>query len=456
MRSAEWVRGECLVLIPFILHPSFFPLMSSPTQSSQRWYHGITRYQWLVLLLASAGWVFDVYEGQIFNTTRNDLLNELIVAESPELKEAQKKFLGEVFLGIFLAGGMVGGVIFGALGDRWGRRPTMILTILMYSVFSGLTYWAQNLYQVGVLRFLVSMGIGGEWAVAAALVAEVFPARARAQASSIFHASSTLGTWLAGTVAILVGEQWRWGYLIGVLPALLILWVRASLEEPEAWRNATAEHRQSAGSLTELWGDARWRRRAIAGLLLAAVGLSTYWGVSIAGQDLAKQSALAAGLDEPAAVQSAKFAYAWVQATGGGVGLLLFGPLCQWLGRKRAFAVAHLLGLAIVPAACYLPQSYSQLLAILPFYGALTLGLHAGYAVYFPELFPARLRALGTSICFNGGRIVAALMTPVAGYLKALPGISLHQALTILSLTYLLGLIVLVFLPETKDQPLPE
>src|SRR5205823_6580791 len=100
----------------------------------RRWYHGVTRYQWLVLLIASAGWIFDVYEGQIFTTTREDLLNELVVADSPELKAAAKKQLGDVFLGVFLAGGMVGGLLFGILGDRWGRRPTMIVTILMYSV----------------------------------------------------------------------------------------------------------------------------------------------------------------------------------------------------------------------------------------------------------------------------------------------------------------------------------
>ncbi|MGC3966486.1 MAG: MFS transporter [Pirellulales bacterium] len=155
---------------------------SSPAPSSTplRWYHGVTRYQWLVLIIASAGWIFDVYEGQVYNTTREDMLNELVVAESPEAKEQLKKQLGDVFLGIFLAGGMTGGLLFGMLGDRWGRKPTMIVTILMYSLFSGLTYFAQDLWQVGILRFLVSMGIGGEWAVAAAMVSEVFPVHARA------------------------------------------------------------------------------------------------------------------------------------------------------------------------------------------------------------------------------------------------------------------------------------
>jgi MFS family permease len=426
-------------------------------EKDRPWYSGIGRYQWLVLVIASAGWVFDVYESQIFNTTRQELLGEMVQGLAGKEKTARVMFLGDLFLGIFLAGGMVGGLVFGALGDRWGRRPTMILTILMYSIFSGLTYFAENLWQVGILRFLVSMGIGGEWAIGAALVSEVFPARARSQAGAIFHASSTFGTWLAGTVAMIIGSNWRYGYLVGILPALLILWIRASLQEPEAWQRQKKDDRhRSGGSLKELLGDTQWRSRAIAGLLLAAVGLATYWGVTVAGQDLARNFAMREGRTEAEAQADSKFAYTVAQATGGGVGLLLFGPFCQWAGRRKAFALAHVMAIAIVPLTCLLPQSYNQLLIFLPLYGALTMWMHAGYAIYFPELFPTRLRALGTSFCFNGGRIVAAVMLPISGRIKGLPGLGLPLALCIISSTYLLGLIILRYLPETKNQPLPE
>ncbi len=441
----------------------------SSTALGPRWYQGISRYQWLVLFIASAGWVFDIYEGQIFNTTRADLLGEMIVADSPAEHQAAVKSVGDAFIGIFLAGGMVGGVLFGALGDRWGRKPAMILTILMYSVFSGLTYFATSLWQVGVLRFLVSMGTGGEWAVAAAWVADVFPRHARAQASSIFQASSTLGTWTAGIVAIAIGSQWRYGYLVGVLPAVLILFIRSRLEEPAALKKLDAGPPLRRGSLIDLFGDVRWRGRAIGGILLAAVGLAMFWGVTVAGQDLAKEVALRDIATQPgaselspeelqaqkaAASSKGKFAYALVQATGGGIGLLAFGPICQRIGRKKAFVLVQLLGMAIVPFACYVPSTYTQLLFVLPFYGAFTLAVHAGYAVYFPELFPARLRALGSSVCFNGGRIIAAIMLPLSGFVKTL--MPLPQALSLLSLTFLLGLVVIAFMPETKGQPLPE
>ncbi|MGC3966487.1 MAG: MFS transporter [Pirellulales bacterium] len=259
-------------------------------------------------------------------------------------------------------------------------------------------------------------------------------------------------------MAIVVGTEWRYAYLVGVLPALLILWVRASIKEPEALVKADAASAGSVrkGSLGDLFGDVRWRGRAVAGVLLAAVGLATFWAVTVAGQDLAREFATRDGFTKPEAASRAKFAYSIVQATGGGIGLILFGPLCQWLGRRRAFVFAHLAGLAIVPVACFVPQSYNQLLLILPFYGAFTFGMHAGYAVYFPELFPMQLRALGASVCFNGGRIISAVMVPLAGYVKGLPGLSLPLALTILSSTYLLGLVVIAYLPETKNQPLPE
>jgi MFS family permease len=421
-----------------------------------------------VLVIASAGWIFDVFEGQVFNITRGQMLAELL--ESSDTSGGVK-FWGDLFLAVFLVGGTLGGVLFGSLADRFGRKPTMAVTILCYSVFSGLTYFATELWHVAVLRFLVAMGVGGEWAVAAALVAEVFPARARAHASGIFHASSVLGTWSATLAGLLVGAEWRYAYLVGVVPALLVLWVRSSVEEPESWRQAEREQRRM-GSFGELFGDKRWARSAIFGMVLAAVGLGTFWGVTVAGQNLAEELLLreASGeaksdsgkRAEPSdeakkqAGEKAKFAYGIVETAGGGLGLLAFGPLAAWLGRKRTFVLMHVGALAITPITCYLPQSYTQLLWLLPLFGFFTLGMHAGYAIYFPELFPGHLRATGTGVCFNGGRLLAASMLWISAVVKALPGMDLRLAVCLLSSLFLVGLVVLWFLPETKGRPLPE
>ncbi len=421
------------------------------------WYAGVTRYQWLILTIASAGWVFDAFEGQIFNITRNQLLADILKGGATQ---ANIKSYGDVFLAVFLAGGTVGGLLFGSMADRWGRRPVMAVTILMYSVFSGATFFAESLWQVAAARFLVAMGVGGEWAVAASLVAEVFPKEARAQASGIFHATSVLGVWGAAMTGLAVGAQWRYAYLISVGPAVLVFWVMASVKEPESWRAAGARAAAATGPklgrFRDLLGEPRWRRRALLGMLLAAVGLGTFWGVTVAGQDLARELLVRNGVAPTAAAERAKFAYGMVEVAGIGAGLLAFGPICVRLGRRRAFALMHIGAFIIVPLTCYLPSTYGQLLVLLPIFGFLTGGIHSGYAIYFPELFPTHLRATGAGFCFNGGRIVAASALLLSGWLKALPGMDLRLAVTLLGLLFPLGLVVILFLPETKGQPLPE
>lgn len=416
------------------------------------WYRGVSGYEWLVLAIASAGWVFDVYEGQIFNITRNEMLTEILGGKGGDVKQ-----YGDMFLGIFLLGGTVGGLAAGSLADRFGRRPIMILTILIYSIFSGLTFFAAELWHVAVLRFIVAIGVGGEWAVAASLVAEVFPSRARAQASGIFHASSVLGTWMAALVGMAVAAQWRYAYLVGILPALLILWVRASVREPEQWE---AEKKKGAaaklGSFRDLLLNPQWSARALLGMSLAAVGLGTFWAVTVAGQGLAREMLVRGGVSPDTAEQSAKFAYGIVQTAGGGLGLLAFGPLCARFGRKRTFIGVQLLAFLVVPLTCFAPQSYSQLLGLLPVFGFFTLGMHAGFAIYFPELFPTHLRATGTSFCFNGGRVLSVAVLFFSGWFKAQPGMDLRVAVSALGALFLLGVVIVLFLPETKGQELPE
>src|SRR3954471_18012246 len=211
--------------------------MNDPTSGPRRWYSGVTGYQWLVLVIASAGWVFDTFEGQVFNITRKQMLTELLAKSGgPEAVSRG----GDILLAVFLVGGTTGGVLFGSLADRYGRKPIMAVTILVYSLFSGMTAFATELWQVALLRFLVALGVGGEWSVAAALVAEVFPQRARAHAAGIFHGSSVMGTWIAALAGPAVGTHCRAAYFIGVIPALLVLAVRVGIREPERWQRAEA------------------------------------------------------------------------------------------------------------------------------------------------------------------------------------------------------------------------
>ncbi|MEQ1853561.1 MAG: MFS transporter [Chthoniobacteraceae bacterium] len=427
----------------------------NPAPPPGPWYREVTRYQWLVLVIASAGWVFDTFEGQIFNIVRVDLLKDILRTGA---NDPLVRFWGDRMNAMFLLGGTVGGVLFGSLADRLGRRPVMIATILMYSVFSGMNYFATELWHIGALRFLMAMGAGGEWAVAAALVAEIFPQRARAHASGIFHGSSVLGTWLATAAGLAVGTNWRLAFLFGTVPALLTLWVRASVKESDRWENeATTKSATGSGSFRALFGDPRWRNRALLGLLFAMTGLATFWGVTVASQDIVREFLLRIGMDAQDAAAKAKFAFGFVVTAGGGVGAATFGAMSARLGRKPTFAMMLTGALLIVPAVCYLPRTHGQMLALLPLYGFFTFGFHGGYAVYFPELFPTRLRSTGSGICFNGGRLLAApVLFWIVPWLKAIPGLDLRVAVMLVSLFYLAGLTILFLLPETKGRALPE
>lgn len=433
------------------------------------WYSGITRYQWLVLTIASLGWIFDVFEGQIFVASMNEALPSLL---PPGTTATAKQFYNNIALGAFLAGGALGGVIFGALGDRIGRARTMVVTILMYSFFTCLTALAQTWWQMAALRFFVALGVGGEWAVASAMVAEVFPPKARAWSGAIFHGSSVLGTYLAVAAgAFIVSDPrlgWRWGFAVGALPALLTLWIRWQLKEPETWvadRTAKGEP-AAAGRIRDLFAPELWQRTLL-GFSLAVVGLATFWGVHIYGKDLARRRASQEieQRDYPPGLgiqqhiqQELKNREMWgmfLTTTGGGLGLLAFGPICERIGRRRAFVHFHIggliMGLLMFTTYWRWPTPVFNVLLVL--FGFWTLGMHAGYAIYFPELYPTRLRSLGAGFCFNFARFTTAVMLVVNGYLQQL-GVTFEHAGIFLSFLFLFGVVIAWLGPETKGKAL--
>jgi MFS family permease len=371
-----------------------------------------------------------------------------------------------------MAGGALGGLVFGMMADRWGRRRIMAATILIYSLFTGLTALAQTWWHLATLRFLVGLGVGGEWAVAAAVVAEVFPPRARPAASGIFHASSVLGTYLAVAAGLFVvaGDKengWRYGFLLGVLPALLVALVRIGMCEPESWQAA----QKTAGSQTghrlghpaDLFATSTLARYTLIATSLAIVGLATFWGTHFRGKDLLRQAWLRqqaefgttqGGGNEQ---KSYEMLGMFLTTTGGGIGLLSFAPISQRLGRRPAFLLFHLGGFALVAVAYLFASSVSALIFLLPIFGFFTLGMHSGYAVYFPELFPTRLRGTGAGFCFNLARVVVVPVLLLFGWLQSGPlHLSLPQAMLLLGCLFLVGALLVHFAPETRGQPLPE
>src|SRR5262245_3439459 len=427
-----------------------------------RWYEGITRYQWLVLVVASLGWVFDVFEGQIFVATMNEAMGDLL---PPGATDGEKAYFNNIAFAAFLVGGALGGVLFGMLADRIGRTRAMAITILVYSLFTCVSAFAQAWWQLVLFRFLVALGVGGEWAVASAFVAEVFPQRARAWSQSIFHASSVFGTLLA--VAAGATLTWRLGFLVGALPALLIIWIRLGLREPERWKESR-QRGGPAGDVLALFGPSL-RGRTLVGVGLATVGLATFWGTHIYGKDALRQAYVRqAAQQEQGSEQSVlsersgevkqvEMLGMLLTTLGGGLGLVCFGPLSERLGRRGAFLLYQLGGLgATLVLFQALADHIGAIRLFLPVFGFLTLGMHAGYAVYFPELFPTHLRGTGGGFCFNVGRLTAAPILFVGGWMQRDWGFGLADTTSLLGLLFVPGMLLLLFAPETRGRELAE
>jgi len=469
--------------------------MNNDTDTATNWYSGISRYQWLVLAVASLGWAFDTFEGQIFVASMNEAMPELapkeVLSMSGDARQGYLAFYNNITFAAFLFGGALGGVVFGIVADRIGRVKTMIFTIAMYSGFTFISALSQEWWHMAIFRFLVAMGVGGEWAVASALVAEVFPIRARAWSLSIFHATSVLGSFLAVAAgAFIVAERniaesipflagsglssWRIGFVLGALPAILIIAIRLTLKsDSDTWQRARSQSRDGAGKglgrLRDLFAQGLLPRTLV-GVSLAAVGLATFWGAHIYGKDVLRQAveadfiaAAASGLTESQILDgSFREIKRWemlgmlLATAGGGLGLVSFGPLSERMGRRGAFVAFHIGGLAASLALFQALSDVSSLLVFLPVFGFLTLGMHAGYAVYFPELFPTRLRSTGAGFCFNVGRILAAPILFCTGWMQKDLGLSLRDAASLLSLLFILGAAMYWVMPETKGQELPE
>jgi MFS family permease len=471
---------------------------SSPSSPADGpWYRGMTRYHWFVLVVAALGWLFDCLDQQLFNLARKPAMETLLASAPVEpgraeaVSDAAKKtfqqrvnFYGGLSTCIFLAGWATGGLIFGVIGDRIGRAKTMMITILIYSLCTGLSAISQGFWDFAFYRFITGLGVGGEFAVGVALVAEVMPDRARPYALGLLQALSAVGNFGAALIGIGLGlmqksfesgliagwEPWRWKFVIGALPAVLALVIRAGLKEPERWQEMKARAAatgESLGGYGALFADPRWRRNAIIGMLLACAGVIGLWGIGFFAIDLQRsvlektfkaQGVTGSELASRLTIWSG-IASMMIQV-GAFAGMMLAARICQRLGRRAFFAIfftAAMLSTALVFR--YL-DDFTDFWWMLPLMGFCQLSLFAGYAIYFPELFPTRLRSTGTSFCYNVGRFVAAsgpfLLGQLSSGVFAGSAEPMRPAGLVMCLIFLLGLAVLPFAPETKGRPLPE
>ncbi|MCL4217126.1 MAG: MFS transporter [Candidatus Hydrogenedentes bacterium] len=440
--------------------------MGQDSSSTMKWYQGLTGYHWLVLVVAALGWTFDTMDQWLYVLARTPAIKELLGAgATPEMVAKYAANMN----GVFIFGWATGGFVFGMIGDRLGRTTTMALTVLIYAVFTAASGLSTSWQMFAIFRFLTGLGIGGEFAAGAALIAEVFPDHARAAALGIMQACSAVGNVAAGVIGLIVASSggieatgegisgWRILFFVGLAPALLVFVIRLFIKEPDKWHHAQAEAAKGGiqlGAITNLFTDPVLRRNTLVGVGLAAVGVIGFWGIGTFSPDLVRASISQSQMDP----QKAASVGIIVQNSGAFFGILAWAWLAQRVGRKIAFGVTFGACFVIVPATFHIvlaSGSYTAVLILFPIMGFFTTALFGGYAVYFPELFPTRLRATGTGFCYNVARYVAIGGPWLFGVLTA--RFDIAMAATLVSFVFLLGLfVVLPFARETKGQPLPE
>lgn len=440
-------------------HPLHSPAIQIQPPCRRPWREGVTPYQWLVLFVAWLGWVFDSMDATIYVIVLHPALEELLGgATGMPVSQATIGWYGGIILSIFLIGWAIGGVLFGVIADYIGRTKTLIATILIYATFTGLAALSQDWWHLAFYRFMTAVGIGGEWAAGAAMVAEVWPEDKRAKAGGILQSAWAAGFFLAAAANLLLrGYGWRVLFLVGVLPAFVALLVRLWVKEPERWVQA---HRQEllAGTagrikIPELFhGDLR--RHTWVGSVLAFVAVFGLWGGANWTPTLIGALPDMQGLGKAALAGYVSYAI-MVFNCGSLFGYLSFGPLADRFGRRPVFALMCAGSFVMLPITYLTPHAYTHVLLLLPILGFFNNGLFSGFPIYLPELYPTRLRATGAGFCFNAGRVLASAGPLMTGFLVTTLG-SFGRAASAVALVYLLGLATLYFAPETQGKPLPD
>ncbi|MBM3835888.1 MAG: MFS transporter [Verrucomicrobia bacterium] len=449
---------------------------AAPSNRPAAWWGELNRYHWFVLIVAALGWLFDCLDQQLFNIARVPAMRQLLGTSDMRIVTEY----GGYATSIFLMGWAAGGLGFGILGDRIGRAKTMLITILIYSLCTGLSALSVGFWDFAFYRFLTGLGVGGEFAVGVALVAEVMPARARPHALGLLQALSTVGNVSAALVGMSLGyleqkgvighvHSWRIMFVIGAVPAFLAIFIRRRLKEPERWQAVAATGSRDAklGSYRELFGNPRWRKHAIIGFLLAFAGVVGLWGILFFSIDLIRsvlrKTFEAQGL-APAIVAGKLNLWAGIASItiniGAFFGLYGFSRVAERIGRRPAFAIAFVLAMFSTAFGFWFLKDFSDIFWMTPIMGFCQFALFAGYAIYFPELFPTHLRSTGVSFCYNVGRFLAALGPLTLGLLtskvfKDYPEPLRYAGLTLCGV-FLIGLITLPFAPETRGKGLPD
>ena len=400
----------------------------------------------MVLIAAFLGWLFDGLEQGVFPLVARPALQDLLHVESDK---DIGMWMGYI-TALFLVGAAGGGLLFGWLGDRLGRVRAMIWSVLAYSLFTGCSYWAQAAWQLGLFRFLAALGMGGEWSLGVALVMECWPERLRPLLAGAIGAAANLGFGLLGALGTafqVSRDSWRWVMLAGAVPALLTLFIALFVPESPRWQESVKT--RDSKPFKEIFARPL-RRRTLLAIAFASIALVGTWG---------SVQWLPAWADQltHGKIHNAKGITQMLCAAGAIVGCFVGPWIGGRFGRRPAYFMLCLVSLVSCACLFRCVHEYGPLFLLLDvLVGGATAAFYGWLPLYLPELFPTRARATGQGLCYNSGRILAAVGAIQMGrLLQAYEG-SYARAGAVITLVYALGLGLIWLAPETKGKPLPE
>ena len=381
----------------------------SPTGQDVTRLRDLSSQQWKSGIAAWLGWLFDGFDFQLYILVATPFVALLLNVDQ---KDPKVGYYGSWIQAAFLIGWALGGGFFGRIADRLGRSRALMLTILTYAIFTGLSSVAQTWWQLLIFRFISALGIGGEWAVGASLISETWPRRWRPWMAAVLQTGVNLGVLMAGVATALLASHTRYVFLVGVLPAFLVLWIRRAVPEPEEWHAAKAKAAEATPGFLELFRGSV-RRTTILTLLVCGLALTAHWAFNYwfiqhlqNHPDLSQWSEV-----EKSHTRSTALALVMVCSITGN---FLAAVLARWFRYRKAIAVLCLAYFVSILATYGSLLSHRSL-----WYGYAAVGLSQGvfalFTMYLPPLFPTLLRTTGAGFCYNFGRVAAGLGTVFFG-----------------------------------------
>lgn len=441
------------------------------------WSRDITRYQWRVFLVVALAWGFDSLDQRIFSLARIPALVSLMAQPSGNL---EVQAFAKVATSAFLLGWGLGGLTIGAVGDRLGRTRVLALSIIGYSVCTGLTALSPDALVFTILRFMTGLGIGGVFGLAVATLAESVSGPARIAMLAWLQILSLFCNIAAGFIKMGLdglalrgwidpSETWRWLFAIGALPAIVGIFASFGIRESESWLKMKAEDKLPTGILAaygHLLSDRAERRGLMVGSALSIAGVVGLWSVGEYAVDLqdsvftAYYARLAAPAEVASLVSSAKNWAFILQMVGGAAGMMLFTAVAGRLGRRPAFMIGFGAAFVVTFLVYWHLESPADAYWMMPLMGAAQLSVFAGFSIYLPELFATRVRGTGISFAYNSGRFAAAagsfgsalLTTRIfSGFPSPLP--LRYSAMTMCAI-FVVGFAAAIYAPETRGREL--